>query len=94
MSLTESTLFKLSDQQISSDLAGEKVILNHKKGAYYALDEVGALVWGELEKGEASFIVLKERVLESYDVDPDVLDNDLMELLKELVAEKLVETVV
>ncbi len=94
MSLTESTLFKLSDQQISSDLAGEKVILNHDKGAYYALDEVGALVWSELEKGTASLGTLKDRIMEYYEIDPETLHADLTELLRELVEEKLVEKVV
>ena len=33
--------YQLTSEQISSKVAGETVILNHSKGAYYGLDEVG-----------------------------------------------------
>ncbi len=91
MSIRETTRFRLTDQQISSDLAGEKVILNHQKGAYYGLNEVGALIWGELEKGSASFGALKEVVLAAYDVSTGELEADLSQLMQDLLSEKLVE---
>lgn len=93
MTITPSTFFKLTDQQISSDLDGEKVILNHRKGAYYGLNEVGALVWNELEQGAKSFKDLMTTVAEVYDTQQEELLEDLSELMNKLLSEKLAEVV-
>ena len=93
MTIHSDTVFKLTDQQISSDLAGEKVILNHKKGAYYGLSEVGAFVWGRLEQGQSSFEELAGAVYDEYEVDEAHYRGDISALLEKLVSEKLVEVV-
>jgi hypothetical protein len=84
-------LYKLSDNQISTSLAGESVVLNHKKGEYYTLNEVGSVVWEELGKGPRSLEMLKEVILEAYDVSEEACQKDLEILLNELVDESLVE---
>lgn len=85
--------YQLTSEQISSKVAGETVILNHSKGAYYGLDEVGVLVWDTLEKGPQTIDSLCEAVISEYDVDPDTCKSDIDGLLKDLISERLVEII-
>ncbi|KAA0989421.1 PqqD family protein [Dyadobacter aurulentus] len=85
--------YQLTSDQISSKVAGETVILNHRKGAYYGLDEVGVLIWDMLEKGPQSMDSLCDVVENEYDVNRETCKADLDVLLKDLIAEKLVEIV-
>jgi len=85
--------YQLTSEQISSKVAGETVILNHSKGAYYGLDEVGVLIWDTLEKGPQTIESLCEVVTGEYDVDVDTCKSDIDGLLKELISEKLVEII-
>jgi len=85
--------YQLTSQQIASKVAGEIVILNHSKGAYYGLDEVGALVWDSLEKGPQTIDSLCETVSEEYDIDNASCKDDIDALLQDLVSEKLVEII-
>ncbi|GGB99827.1 PqqD family protein [Dyadobacter sediminis] len=85
--------YQLSSDQISSKVAGETVILNHSKGAYYGLDEVGVLIWDTLEKGPQTMDSLCQVVVNEYDIDTETCKNDIDVLLKDLISEKLVEIV-
>jgi hypothetical protein len=85
--------YKLTSEQISSRVAGEVVILNHNKGAYYGLDDVGALVWDSLEKGPQTIDQLCETVIGEYDIDADACREDIDALLKDLISEQLVQIV-
>jgi len=85
--------YQLSSEQIASKVAGETVILNHNKGAYYGLDEVGVFIWDELEKGPQTIDSLCEAVMDEYNVDKDTCVTDIDLLLKDLISEKLVEVV-
>lgn len=83
--------YKLTSQQIASKVGEEIVILNHNKGAYYGLDEVGALVWNNLEESPKSIQDLCEAVQASYEIDEVTCQEDIELLLKDLISEKLVE---
>ncbi|REA61634.1 PqqD family protein [Dyadobacter luteus] len=83
--------YRLTSEQIASKVAGETVILNHSKGAYYGLDEVGGLVWDLLEKGPQTKEQLCEAVLAEYDVDKADCETDVEDLLKDLISERLIE---
>ncbi|GAB4030748.1 PqqD family protein [Spirosoma gilvum] len=86
-------MYRLTQNQISSELAGETIILNHAAGMYYGLNEVGTFVWDLLKQSPLSFDDLKERVMANFDVDEQTCINDLHQLLDELIHEKLVEAV-
>jgi hypothetical protein len=83
--------YKLTSQQIASKVGGEIVILNHNKGAYYGLDEVGALVWNNLEEEPKTLEALCDAVLSAYDIDQETCQEDVELLLEDLISEKLVE---
>ncbi|GGM80627.1 hypothetical protein GCM10010967_10570 [Dyadobacter beijingensis] len=85
--------YQLTSDQISSKVAGETVILNHSKGAYYGLDEVGVLVWDTLEKGPQTIEELCEAVTSEYEVDAETCKSDIDGLLKDLISERLVEII-
>lgn len=83
--------YKLTSEQIASKVAGETVILNHNKGAYYGLDEVGVLVWDLLETGPQTLDALCDAVMDTYEVEMADCKADLDHLLKDLISERLVE---
>ena len=82
--------FRLSTEQVSSNMADEVVILNHDKGMYYGLSEVGALVWRALGNGPKSFEELCELVMADYEIDRTSCEADISALLTDLCKEKLV----
>ncbi len=83
------TIISSTQNQISSDLAGEAVILNLSSGVYYGLNEVGARVW-EIIQQPRRFGEILEILLEEYDVQPEACSEDLKDILKELMATNLV----
>jgi hypothetical protein len=85
--------YRLTSQQISSNLSGEVIILDHEKGVYYGLDEIGALIWAELEKGTQTLEELCQVIMKEYEVEQETCQNDISLLLNDLIKEKLVEQV-
>lgn len=85
--------YKLTEKQVSTSLSGESVILNHEKGSYYSLNEVGTFVWKILEEGEASKEHLIKQVLDNFDVEKEECTADLDTLLNDLISEGLAEEV-
>lgn len=76
--------------QVSCDLAGETAILQIESGTYYRLDPVGARVWTLLQQ-PTRVDRLCHMLLTEYDVAPARLEQDLMNLLGDLLAERLIE---
>ncbi len=76
--------------QISSDLAGETVILNLDSSVYYGLDSVGTRIWNLLQQprtvGE-----IRDVLVADYDVEPERAERDLIALLQKLNEVGLVE---
>jgi hypothetical protein len=85
----ESTV-RLSKDQVSCDLNGEAAILNLKTGTYYGLDPVGATIWKMMEQ-PCTVESLREQMLRRYEVEPERIQSDLLDLLEKLKAEGLIE---
>jgi hypothetical protein len=83
--------FTRSKDALSSIVAGEVVLMSPRSGEYFGLQDVGAVVWDELGKGQRSLDQLIERVLSEYDADEDLVREDLNELLGALEAKRLIE---
>ncbi|MGB3757354.1 MAG: PqqD family peptide modification chaperone [Rivularia sp. (in: cyanobacteria)] len=88
--IAESSIVVATEEQISSDLGGESVILNMKTGVYHGLNEVGARVWDLIEKPKAVKDI-KQVLLDEYEVEPDVCTDDLFLLLNNLKTAGLIE---
>ena len=90
MNISNSSIVVAADDQISSDLAGEIVMLNLKNGSYYGLDGVGARVWGLIQSPQPVAAV-RDVIQSEYEVEPDRCERDLLALLGELAAAELIE---
>lgn len=91
MELKKDSRYRLTSQQISSNLSGEVIILDHEKGIYYGLDEVGALIYAELEKEPQTIEILCNLVISEYEIEKSECLHDIESLIKDLIKEKLVE---
>jgi hypothetical protein len=83
--------YKLSNSQVSTTLSGDSVILNHKKGEYFTLNEVGSLVWEQMQSGPKNVEELITAVQTEYEISYDECNSDIESLLKDLTNENLVE---
>lgn len=77
-------------EQVFCELQDEVVILNMKNGVYYGLDQVGAKIWQWI-RTPIMVNTVRERLLQTYDVDPDRCEHDLLGLLRQLADEELIE---
>jgi hypothetical protein len=73
----------LSKDAIFRDLNGEAVILDLASGAYFGLNQVGTRIWQLIEQHGRLRTVLDELCSE-YDVGPDELERDLLDLVSRL----------
>ncbi|PEN08856.1 PqqD family protein [Longimonas halophila] len=91
--LTDDTLVRASDTHVSSDLAGEEVILNLSNGVYYGLNPVGSQIWALIQTPQP-VADLCAALQDTYpDVDPEVLGRDVRALLIELHEAELLTVV-
>ena len=88
--ISTSSVVVAAQDQVSSDLGEEVVILQLRNGVYYGLDEVGARIW-DLIQEPRTVNEIRDLLLDEYDVEPERCERDLLALLEELVAEGLVE---
>ncbi|MGI8501484.1 MAG: PqqD family peptide modification chaperone [Hassallia sp.] len=87
--ISESSIVEANQEQISSDLGGEAVILNLKTGVYHGLNEVGALIWTLIQEPKPVRDI-KQILLQEYEVEPQQCDRDLKALLEDLLAAGLI----
>ncbi len=78
-----------TDDHVSSDLAGETVILNLSDGTYYGLNGTGTRVW-ELLGEPRSVDELHRTLLEEYDVEAQQCMDDLLALLRDMEEHDLI----
>ncbi len=81
VSAPESVLFR--------ELEGESVLLNVDSESYFGLDDVGTRMWlvlTESDSIQAAYDTLKDE----YDVEPELLRRDLIELIEKLSENGLV----
>lgn len=77
-------------EQISSSLDEESVILNLSSGIYYGLNSVGTRIW-DLIQSPTTFNELKATLVSEYEVEPDRCDCDLAEIFQALDTAGLIE---
>jgi hypothetical protein len=72
------------------ELEGEAVLLNLDSECYFGLDDVGTRMWRVLTKSN-SIQDAFEILLTEYEVEPDLLREDLIDLLERLVEKGLLK---
>jgi hypothetical protein len=75
--------------QVSSELAGEAVILNIDRGIYFGLNEVGARVWNLVQQPQ-KVSNLRDALLDEFQVNSERCEQDLLALIANLAHEGLV----
>ncbi|QHV94874.1 PqqD family peptide modification chaperone [Spirosoma endbachense] len=93
MALTPTTRLQRVPSQSSSVLGNETIVLNYEIGNYYELNELGGFIWSLLEDQKViSVEEIKEKVLEEFEVEESVCEQELTSFLESLLDEKLIET--
>lgn len=90
MPLSEQSVVVATKDQVSCDLDGEAAILHIKKGVYYGLDPVGAWVWKLIQKPQRVGEI-RDAMLQSYDVESEQAQRDVVSLLEDMLAQGLIE---
>jgi hypothetical protein len=68
----------------------ESVLLNLETERYFGLDETGTRMW-QLTTDSPSIDVAYEKLLAEFDVEPELLRSNLLELLNRLVDNGLLQ---
>ena len=92
MPFTSTSCVVLSDEQVSTSLGDETVILGMGDGVYYGLDAVGARVWTLLATPRR-VSELVSAVTQEFDVRAAECERDVLALLDELAERRLVREV-
>lgn len=81
--ITLGSQISLSNEVLVQEIEGEAVLLDLKSEQYFGLDAIGVKLWRSLESG-ASLQRAHQELLSQYEVEPDVLADDLVSLLEAL----------
>lgn len=93
MTIIANTVFQRSPNATHQTVAGEAILIDLNTGSYYSLNETGTWLWenldgrrnvGQLAHDLAQFCNIPEQV--------NTVQVDLIDLLNNLLAEKLVVT--
>ena len=79
-----------TSQQVSCPLGEESAILNLKNSMYYGMNPVGTRIW-TLLKEPRSVEQLRDILLNEYQVDAALCERDLLDLLRKMKSEGLIE---
>jgi hypothetical protein len=88
--ISTSSIVVASKDQVSSDLAGETVLLSMESAMYYGLDQVGSRIW-ELVREPILVSDLRDAITREYDVEPERCEADVLGFLRELADKGLIE---
>ncbi|WP_264187839.1 lasso peptide biosynthesis PqqD family chaperone [Halobacillus litoralis] len=75
---------------IVSDMDGERVMLSIENGKYYNLGELGGEIWDKIENPKPVSELIDE-LLEVYEVERGVCEEQVQAFLKHLRDENLIE---
>lgn len=79
----------ISEDAVFRELDGEAVILRLDAGVYFGLDSGGTRLW-QLIEAHGDLRPVFEAALQEFDVAPEVLERDLLQLVSELSEKRLV----
>ena len=79
-----------AEGQVSSDLAGETVILDVKSGIYYGLNGVATRIW-QLIQEPCAVREVYETLLQEFEIDAERCEHEVLALLQDLAFKRLIE---
>ena len=90
MAISFTDRVRVPAEVLVSGLQSESVILNVDSERYFGLDEVGTRMMSVLTTSD-SIQAAYETLLEEYDVEGEVLRQDLTSIVEQLIEQGLVE---
>lgn len=78
-------MIKKTNQQVSTKLDGEVVLLELLSGKYFTLNEVGAFLWAHLDEPKSQEDLVRALVCE-YEVDASTAESDVALLVSALAS--------
>jgi hypothetical protein len=88
--ISTSSIVVASRDQVSSDLAGETVVLSMQSAKYFGMDEVGSRIW-ELVREPIRVSDIVDAIVGEYDVQPHQCESDVRAFLGRLAEGGLLE---
>lgn len=88
MNLNQKVTF--AETVFAQEVDGEMVLLDMESENYFGLDEVGTSIWQAMQEKENLQDVLA-LLLEQYEVEQEMLENDLSAFVDKLVESGLVK---
>ena len=85
-----SNTIRISDDSVFREIDGEAVVLNLASGIYYGLNPVGTRAWQLIEQ-VGGLEAVCSALTDEFDVDRETAARDLISLVSELNARRLVE---
>ena len=90
MSFTGETMIVQSGKALSTEVDGEAVLIGIESGRYYGLDAVGTAIWNRIEQ-PCSFEALCAGLIEEFEGDPAVIEEETRVFVDLLVARELAQ---
>ena len=92
MRVTADSLIVQDSEPISAEVDGEVVMLSERASAYFGLDHIGSEIW-HLIKQPRRVGELCEALAQRYEVEPEILNRDMVAFLEQLLARNLIRIV-
>ncbi len=88
MNLNKKVIF--IETVFAQEVDDEMVLLDMNSENYFGLDEVGTSIWQAMQEKETLKEVF-EVLLEQYEVEPEMLQKDLLDFVDKLLESGLIE---
>ncbi|MCM2315158.1 MAG: PqqD family protein [Thermoanaerobaculia bacterium] len=88
--LTLDSVVCVSDSQVSARVGEEVVILELGAGQYFSLEGTGPEIWKLVQK-PIRVSEIRNEILRSFEVEPDVCERDLLQVLQEMVDKRILD---
>jgi hypothetical protein len=85
-----SSVVQVASNQTATEIDGEKIILDLRRGIYYGLNPVGADIWDLIQTPTAVDAIV-DAITAEYEVDREQCMNDTVRLIETLHEKDLVE---
>lgn len=79
-----------SEDQVSTELDGETVLMSIEQGNYYGMDKILSRIWALIEK-PITVSALCDRLIDEYEVERETCETDVLNVLKDLAKGNLLK---
>ena len=90
--LIGTAVVKRNMEVLASLVAGEVVIYNELKGAYFGLNQMGSKIWALLDSPRTIDSLVSE-LLSAFEVSPEQCRSDLSTFLEQMISKQLITIV-